>query len=140
MAGKKYEYDSVMDTIDLEDEEFDRIYKRSSNFKFPTICISKNNHLYINSATIKHFDTPYVEIYSNSKYIVLMPSNSKQPNAFKLLRQGNESGLSMSIPRDLREKKLKIGIYKLYKYKDGVCFKRYEPLTDKEMEEAKRNG
>ena len=41
----------------------------------------------------------------------------------------NANAISACFPAYLAKiKKVKSGIYKVYKYKDGIAFKRYEPF------------
>lgn len=40
----------------------------------------------------------------------------------------------MNVPASMREKKIDYGWYRAYKYKDGLCFKRYEIYKQEESD------
>lgn len=63
----------------------------------------------------------------------MLPSRKGLKNSFRLTRMHSGNGRQMNIPADLKGKKISSGIYKAYKYKDGVCIKRYEPIKKEDM-------
>lgn len=119
--------------FDLEelqlDEELEDIFRCQTGFRFdfPVISVG-GHHMYFNSISsdlIK--DVKYVTIQTSPSYVIIRPAARLSTNAFTLTNT-NTSVRAVVIPASLEEKKLKKAVYKLYKYKDGWAFKRYEPI------------
>ena len=75
-----------------------------------------------------------VRWFTTSEYVIGLPANRGDKNAFSLKTTASGACMrSAYIPAVLRrEKKIGIGYYKLYKYKNGFAFKRYEQINPAE--------
>lgn len=96
---------------------------------YPAVTVSnKSNQMYFN----KHawaLLPKHVKWLTTTDYVIALPADEKDRNAFSVRREPECLGAQTFFPVALRkEKKIKDGTYKLYKYKDGVAFKRYEPI------------
>ena len=72
-------------------------------------------------------DVQFVKFRTSTEYVVIVPTEEKTRTAFKLGTYTN-GAKAIAYPTNLKGCKIKRGVYKLYKYKDGFAFKRYEPL------------
>lgn len=125
-----YEYSEPEELdIELEDSEFEEVLKGASYLRFPAITLSKYNKLYLNTSAMRYFQHDYAKFYTTSEYIIILPSKKGFENSFRLTPLSRGCGAALTIPKDMEEKKLKMGTYKLYKYKNGLCFKRYERIN-----------
>ena len=124
-----------MELLNFE-EDIEEIQKclPSNQYDFPVVSVSKNG-LYLNYWTQKIIDKigmNAVRFFTTTNYVILVPCKKGQSNAFSLCNSGNANGNYkwIGMPKALEEKKIKPGSYRLYKCKQGFCFKRYEPLTE----------
>ena len=116
-----------LEIIDLDGLEFEEIEKAVSEYPFPTITLSSPN-LFFNRAAGKYLkDVQFVKFRTSTEYVVIVPTEEKTKTAFKLGTYTN-GAKAIAYPANLKGCKIKRGVYKLYKYKDGFAFKRYEPL------------
>ena len=71
-----------------------------------------------------------IKWFVSSEYIIGLPAGKNEKNAYRVQKNGfHKNVYTARFPTVLRtEKKVKPGYYKLYKYKDGFAFKRYEPM------------
>jgi len=68
-----------------------------------------------------------------SEYVVCVPTREGDPHAYMFRPAKAVDAYCARFPSSLsREKKIQIGTYKLYKYKDGFAFKRYEPIQEED--------
>lgn len=133
MRHKSIDPGSALEEIVI-DEELERIEKWNREISFPAVGISGKGYIYFNALATQHIKkVEYLGFFSTSEYIILLPESKNSINAYKICDAHNGYGISMRLPSTLREKKLKDGYYKLYKYKDGFCFKRYEPLEGSDL-------
>ena len=110
------------------DEELELIDRMLNNIRipFPAITISSNN-IYFNMAS-SEFIPEYVKWFSTSTLIIGLPSDKNDKHAFHVKTYKSQRLNSTRYPSLMQDKKIAKGTYKLYKYKDGFAFKRYEPL------------
>lgn len=121
--------------LEFDLDELEEVKKLSceSQFDYPVVYVG--SVLYFNKASsvfmngvqaIKWFVTP--------EYVVGIPARKGTHNSFLITKTDNKSGGSIyyaRFPVSLREeKKLKQGIYKLLKCKNGFAFRRYEPIEE----------
>ena len=115
--------------IELNDE-LETVEKLvGSSVNFPAVTVSaRTNQMYFNVFACGLLPK-YIKWATTTDYIIALPAKEKDRHAFATRKEPNGGGLQCYFPIVLRkEKKLKGGTYKLYKYRDGVAFKRYEPV------------
>lgn len=116
------------------DAEAIRKSTRGSGFKkdFPTCCVGENN-ITFNSIATQAFapNTKAIKWFINTNYVFAFPTDEKDRDGYLLTACGtNGYGSSVTfLPRRfVHEKHLKQGHRKVYKYKDGIAFSRYETI------------
>ena len=115
-----------MDEINFDLGDLERIKRGTSKYSFPTVTLLEDR-FYFNIQAQPHMkDIDFLTISTAVDYIVLMPAHMDSAVSFRLLRRGGWA--FMTYPVGLHGAKIKRGVYKLYKYKNGFAFKRYEPL------------
>lgn len=133
----------MIDELDLQpSEELTEIPKNFTKFSFPAVTICRRygeksaNHstiLYFNAKT-KPYLPDRVKWYVTSEYIIMMPSDD--PAAWRINRNKMHGCTKATfaqavLPSEIaKEKRIKPGTYKLYKYKEGLAFKRYERIAE----------
>ena len=128
-----------MEFIDIENDDFEEIERRRAQniYKFPTVGVYGTT-LGFNIAAYPLLDGwTHICFYTTPEYVIMTKASKNERNAFALRRYfAREStgycNQNVTIPADLKEKKLRHGVYKLYKCKQGLAFKRYEPLEVKD--------
>ena len=124
----------------LIDEELDEIEKQcgyAGKYSFPVVCVvslnnKTNKALYFNAAS-NQIVPRAIKWSVSSNYVVGLPTTEDDKNGYltRHYRHHNTGGIVAHLPSKLaNEKKLKTGLYRLYKYKDGFAFKRYERIED----------
>ena len=101
-----------------------------TTFPFPVVHASKQM-LIFNSMSEKYLPaSSWIKWFASTNYIVGIPANPTDRNAFKIAYPNKRRRcLTARFPDAMsKDRGLKEGYYKLYKYKDGIAFKRYEPL------------
>ena len=124
-----------LEFLDIDDEDLESIarYNRSLTLGFPAVCVGSSN-LYFNYPAGKIMDGwKYAKYYFNTEYVVIEKAALNDTNKFKLRVMHykptvGSHGVAGAVPSNLKEKKIQLGVYKLYKCKRGLAFKRYEPL------------
>lgn len=123
-----------MDELNLEFSLDDlEIIERLNNtiaFPFPVVRASKQM-LIFNSLSKKYLPaSAWIKWFASTEYIVGVPASPSERNAFKVSYHNQSKHCACSrLPQAMsKDRGLKEGYYKLYKYKDGIAFKRYEPL------------
>lgn len=99
-------------------------------FPFPVVHASKQM-LIFNSLSEKYLPaSAWIKWFVSAEYIVGVPASPSERNAFKISYPNKRRRcLTARFPEAMaKDRGLKEGYYKLYKYKDGIAFKRYEPL------------
>ena len=122
-----------MEELFIELDELEEVEKmlRSNIFAFPAM------HVGDGQCTFNRFCAPllgeYVQWFTTPEYVIGLPAKKGERNAFKV--QGTiVTGrcINTTFPIVLKtEKKIMSGYYKIYKYKNGFAFKRYEQLDPK---------
>ena len=120
------------------DEEIEEVYRLSqvSRLGFPaaTFTDSKTGTcycVYFNMASAK-FVPDRIKWGVTTNYVVIMPAKETDKNSYPV-RVCNTygSGKQTTFPAALRNyNKLKSGTYKLYRHKNGLALKRYEPIEE----------
>lgn len=110
----------------LDDEALEIIEKGGfTTLPFPAVVVTKHT-IYFN----RHASSivpQYIEWATTTNYIIGMPTSESNANAYKIKHYGR--GCSAAFPATLRnEKKLQTGVFKIYKYKNGFAFSRYEQV------------
>lgn len=115
--------------INEEIEEVEKIHY-VQRFNFPAATFGKNT-IYFNKAA-SDIVPRFIKWGTTSEYVVGLPGKEMARNVFAVrpYRQ-NCKGRVAAFPRELRrEKKIREGNYRLYKYKNGIAFKRYEQIGE----------
>lgn len=118
-----------LESLELDGLDFDEIERglNASKYSFPTITVGEQT-LYFNTAFAKYLKgAKYVNFRISTEYIVIHESEEKSKYSFRLGKFGN-GAFGCIHPSNMKEKKIKRGVYKIYRFKDGFAFKRYEPL------------
>lgn len=107
----------------------------ANRFDYPVITIGEKT-IYFNRFA-EHLLKDAVRWATAGEYVIGLPCDRKASNAFAARKPATGAPGKIAVfPSALRdEKKIQPGTYKLYKYKDGFAFKRYEPIK-----EGKANG
>lgn len=97
--------------------------------QIPLVRINSNcARFYFNTAAATYIPS-VIKWFTTSDYVIGLPTTDKDPNGYKTWNCRNVNAICASFPAGLMKiKKLKNGIYKIFKYKDGIAFKRYEPF------------
>lgn len=122
-----------MDELDIEfnEAELDLIKNGLVKLDFPAIYVGESVICFNREAT--RYVPDYIYWYSSSEYIIGIPANKKNKYSFKVRSDSRSAAKRACFPvRMKKEKRVKSGYYKLYKYKNGIAFKRYEPLEIRE--------
>ena len=121
----------------LIDEEFEEIVKTIGKYQFPVVHLSivdgnSRNYQMVFNKHATQLVPDYIKWFVSTNYVIGLPVSKDSKNAFKSWQSNRQSyNKSTTVPSALvREKKIKPGDYKIYKYKDGFAFKRYEQLED----------
>lgn len=124
------------------DEEIEEIERQLFKVPFPAVTLcGKNNSIYFNIPG-GEFCPEYIKWGVTTEYVIGLPGDSHDPKAYRARRPSyrgeQHGGMQAKFPARLQmEKKVKSGIYRLYKYKNGFAFKRYEPILDKKYKLVK---
>lgn len=111
----------------IEEEEFEAICKNVSKFQFPAIYLGKTFNQIVFNSYASELVPDYIEWFASTNYVIGIPAKANGKNAFKTW--GPKKSRTACAPVALvKEKGLKPGYYKVYKYKNGFAFKRYEQL------------
>lgn len=111
----------------LEDLELIDRQITAEKFEFPVVYVGKA-FLYYNHRTFPYVaDWKRVRYYIHPEYIIILPVKSGTADSFSVYN--NNSGVSTVKPGNLVARQPQTGYYKLMKYKDGLAFKRLEPIN-----------
>ena len=119
---------TVMEEVYFSDD-LELIDNRKANYKYPVVTLG-NIHIYFNSFCWEYINTKKMRVYNTTNYVVFLPATDDDMNAFVVGKNKNSNGAQMTVPFNLRKKLPNKGYFKLYKYKDGVCIKKYEPIPN----------
>ena len=93
---------------------------------FPTIAIcSTTGYFNIACETLLH--EGYYNVYASSDYIVVLPATERERHSLKISHR-YDRGYVICTTGFMQAFSVSQGIYKVYKYKNGIAFKRKEPL------------
>ena len=108
-------------------EEIETVKKMNGfmeKFDYPVVYFNKTFCCFNSKCT---FVPRFIRWGVTTNYIIGLPASKGDKDAYSA--RGKDGAVTAYFPSALKnEKKLKEGWYKLYKYKDGFAFKRYEPI------------
>lgn len=110
-------------------ENLESVDNNLQMFTFPAVSVG-DSHFYFNSATRRVVDinnNMKMRVFNTTNYVVFVPADENDPSAYAINRT-RDIGFDVTLSRKLIKKLPYKGTFKLYKYKDGWCFKKYEPL------------
>lgn len=112
--------------LQLDESEFELILKQNyDKYDYPVVGIT-NDNAFFNKHAVSIIPTR-IKWFTTSEYVIGLPASENDKNRYKARRVWNE--VVTHIPKDMKNnKKIGVGHYKVYKYKDGFAFKRYEQL------------
>ena len=119
-----------VEEITLDDSELlDIIPCANRKYSFPVITVTEHN-LYYNSRCELLMNYDRIKFQLASNYLIIMPAALTDKKSFSLWKPYNGcGGLISTMPTDLLcRKAIKPGVYRVYKYKNGIAIKRYDPL------------
>lgn len=125
MSNTKYSDPSCLEEIEL-DANPEPVKRYFYKVEFPAITYRGNTLMYVNEKAADLFSCEYVSISTTPEYVILRPANKYSALAFRVTPM--KTGKMIRVPHDMKEKKIARGIHRLYKYKDGYCFKRNEVI------------
>lgn len=114
----------TIEEIVIEDEtQLEEVERFGTRSDTPCVNIQRDT-MYFNKSAANLLNR-YVKWYTTADYVIAIPNSKADKNTYLI----NMKARMSSVPAILRSKKVKNGTYKLYKYKDGFAFKRYEQLS-----------
>jgi len=115
--------------IVFDDAELEEVEKMRLEYPFPAITIGSCT-VYISTLAHKILnDTGYIKYFLTPEYVIVLPATKTEKNAFKVTEYKKAHSRGSAIPAFIKnQKKVAKGTYKCLKYKDGLAFKRYEPV------------
>ena len=117
----------------LEVEEVNRSRRGFGMHHEYPVCHVGDTHIVFNAETQKilPMQTKAIKWFTNNEYVVILPTVRGDRNAYIMdVHKGGRPTRTAFIPAALvNEKKLPQGYRRLYKYKNGVAFKRYETIN-----------
>lgn len=132
MDNNKY---TEFEEIDIDLEELETIEKllNSTSYNFPVAHLGETT-IYFN-VKAERIIPDYIKWAVSTEYVIGLPTDKDDPTGYctnkRACLKKETSGVTTSFPVRLRkEKKIKSGTYKVYKYKNGFAFKRYEQIED----------
>lgn len=118
-----------MEELELEFnlEDLEAVEKNGAKFPFPVAYLS-SDHIVFNKLCMDSGVIPErIEWFCSVDYIIGLPGRGK--NAFSLYHPNKGCGYSTRFPVVMKkDKNVKSGYCKIYKYKNGFAFKRTERL------------
>ena len=118
-----------MEFEDLEilEDELEVVEKNFLKLNFPAVHVGK--HVMYFNVIAKKVVPEWIEWHTTPDYIVGLPTDAKNKNSYHSRLSNRCNGLLTTFPSKLKtEKALQCGVYKIYRYKDGFAFKRYEKI------------
>ena len=107
-----------------DDVELEEIANRYTKFEAPSVTI-KNKTMYFNKASSEIIPKK-VKWFSTTEYIIGVPASENDRNAYCITKQ--KYSKTAAVPYMFKQKKIKDGVYKIIKYKNGFAFNRYKQL------------
>ena len=129
MAEFKAKESAVLEELGpLEDLELIDRQNRAEKFPFPAVYVGKS-FIYYNHKAIPYINEwKRARIYIHPEYIVVLPVKSGTADSFSIYHNGR-SGASTIKPGNLVARQPQQGYYRLMKYKDGLAWRRHEPIN-----------
>lgn len=120
------DFDELVEDLSTE-EEFEEVCRGAHKYPFPAINVDERFFTFNEASWPLVKEYKAVRYYLSKNLVAMMPCRKGSVNSFVFkIKSG------MTIPTALQEYKIRPGWYKLYRYKDGVAFKRYEPIELKQ--------
>lgn len=118
-----------LEELETIDEELETVARQQgAPVDFPAITIM-GKQMYINVPFSQLIpNVKYIEFRVSSSYVIMLPQDHASSTAYKVSTCTKGYGKAVYIPAPLKEKRIKRGVYKVYKYKEGWAIKRYEPV------------
>ena len=136
MSSNNYTDSSSLREITL-DAEPEPIRRQFYEVPVPAVTYRGNNVLYINTKAAELIAFDYCSISTTPQYVVMQPAVKGSASAFRVSPLKDGKGKMIRVPAELKEKRVAKGSHRLYRFKDGICFKRYETISE---EGAENNG
>lgn len=114
----------IAEELQIDDDELELVVKHlGAMFDDPVVSIGEKT-AYFNSRT-DSFVPERIKWFTTNDYVIGLKAADDDKNGYRVRK---EQGTTIAhVPAKLlKEKKIKMGYYKLYKYKTGFAFKRYE--------------
>ena len=115
-----------------DDEELEEILRVNHGYWELFPCITVCDHTFYFNRISNAIIPKRLKWFATSELIIGLPASEVDVNSFTVRNYTHSSGKVTTFPSFMQQKKIKHGVYKLYKYKDGFAFKRYEPLIGRE--------
>ena len=118
-------------------EELDAVKREHIQYKFPTVTFTNKDKSNSRLLYFNRYATPlvpeYIKWYFSTNYVIGLPAKETECNVYKTWFSRSFMGQVSTVPRNLvREKALRPGVYRVYKYKDGFAIKRYERVKERD--------
>lgn len=115
-----------LEEINIDGIEFDDVERETHKYPFPVISIT-GKIVYCNPAFSALLDGfSYFQFKTSPEYLLIKAGRGQSDNSFKLRKQG--ASVATTLPANLAEKKIRPGVYKIYKAKDWFAIRRYDPI------------
>ena len=116
-----------LEELEIEDKEFERIVKCGfKQLSYPAITITKYA-IYFNRLA-GQYAPQRIAWATTPNYVVALPADDDDKNAYSIrVHKTGDFGVTAFPVVMRKEKKIAPGVYKIYKYTNGIAFKRYEP-------------
>lgn len=122
-----------IEELQLDDEELELIAKfQRETFEFPVISVSKKTACFNSRSSA--IVPKRIKWYTTSDYVIGVEAEDDDPNGYKAKKVRGTTAVHMPTLL-MKEKCVKEGYYKLFKYKTGFAFKRYEQYVPEERAE-----
>ena len=116
--------DKLIEELQIDEDELELIAKRlGTMFDDPVVSIGKKT-AYFNYKS-ESIIPKRVRWYTTSDYVIGVEAEDDDPNGYKAKKVRGTTAVHMPTVL-MKEKCVKEGYYKLFKYKTGFAFKRYE--------------
>ena len=115
-----------LEELNIDGIEFDDVERETHKYPFPVVSIT-GKVVYCNpsfSALLDGFS--YFQFKTSPEYLLIKGGQRETNNSFKVRKAG--ASVVATLPANLAEKKIRPGVYKIYKAKDWFAIRRYEPI------------
>lgn len=123
--------------LNISAEELEEVIKYDlAEYGFPVIRL-RGRSVGFNIAAFPLLDgVRAVRWFTTPEYVIGIPADPEGKNAYMVQKTYNKENdknayVAAAFPAPLKhEKKIQEGYYRLYKYKNGFAFKRYERIAE----------